>query len=64
MAEEKETKSKKEEKVVKTVVVEQLPTQTYSDVVNNKGEEFKLVTRDDALTEILEIARQLKKGLL
>lgn len=62
MVEKKE--EKKEEKVIKTIVVESLPTQAYNRTVDDKGNEYDLITRDEAINEILEIARQLKKGLL
>jgi hypothetical protein len=64
MAEEIIVPTKKVEKVLKTIVVEQLPTQAVNKALDEKGNEFNLVTRDDALTEILEICRGLKKGLL
>ena len=48
----------------KTLVVEQFPTQAMNKVVDEKGNEFNLVTRDEALSEILEIARELKRGLI
>jgi hypothetical protein len=64
MAEEKEVSTKKEVKVTKTLVVEQLPTQAVNKALDEKGNEFDLITRDEAMTEILEAIRQLKKGLL
>lgn len=66
MDEEKiEAKAKKESKVIaKTLVVEQYPTQPVNKALDEKGNEFNLITRDEAMTEILEIARELKKGLL
>jgi len=64
MAEEKEVSNKKEVKVTKTLVVEQLPTQAVNKALDEKGNEFDLITRDEAMTEILEAIRQLKKGLL
>lgn len=65
MAEEKtDTKAKKEEKIQKTIVVAQLPTQPVNKATDEKGNEFNLLTVDEALTEILETIRALKKGLL
>lgn len=64
-----ETKTKattpaKKDVELKTLVVEQLPTQPMTKAVDEQGNEYNLVTRDEAITEILEIARSLKKGLL
>ncbi len=63
MAEEKVAK-KQDEKNIKTIVVDQLPTQPINRGRDEDGVDIALVTRDEALTEILEIARALKKGLL
>lgn len=59
-----EQKPKIDDKQIKTVVVTQLPTQQVSKALDDKGNEFNIVTTEEALTEILEIARALKKGLL
>jgi hypothetical protein len=64
MVEIKKVEEVKKEVAVKTLVVEQLPTQAMNKAVDESGNEFNLITRDDALTEILEACRQLKKGLL
>lgn len=65
MADDKtDAKSKKEDKSVKTVVVAQLPTQPVNKAIDENGTEFNLVNIEDAMTEILETVRQLKKGLL
>ena len=64
MVEEKSDKPKKDDKVAKTVVVSQLPQQQVNKALDENGNEFNLVTIDEALTEILETSRQLKKGLL
>ena len=64
MVEEKEAKSKKVEDSAKIMVVEQYPTQPTNKVVDEKGAEYTLITRDEALTEMLDILKQLKRGLL
>lgn len=62
---EKPAKVKKEEpKVVKTVVATQIPTQEVRGFVGDDGVNYNVVTIDEALTELIDIARQLKKGLL
>ena len=64
MTDEKtDVKVKKEEKKA-TVVVTELPQQPYRDVKDEQGIEYTLMTSNEALAEILDIARQLKKGLL
>lgn len=60
---EEETKAKKEKKL-KALVYAQIPTQEIKTLVDKDGNEYEVVTVEDALTEILEIARDLKKGLL
>ena len=59
-----EKEVKKDESKVKTLVVAELPTQPMNKARDESGNEFDLMTTTDALTEILEIARSLKKGLL
>jgi hypothetical protein len=61
---EDKPKGKKEEKGSKTLVVENLPTQQINKAIGDDGNEYDLITRDEALTEILETVRSLKKGLL
>ena len=61
ITEEKKAEPKKE---TKTLVVEQFPTQPVNVINAEDGNEYNLITRDEALSEILEIARQMKKGLL
>ena len=46
------------------VVLEALPSIQTRTVVDEKGNEFQAITRDEALSEILATVRQLKKGLL
>jgi translation initiation factor IF-3 len=62
MAEEKT--EKKTVKENKTLVAQQLPTQNVREVIDDKGDTYTVMTTEEALTEILDIARQLKKGLL
>lgn len=65
MAEDiKEIKSKKEEKNVQIDVVEQLPMQPFRKGNDEKGIEHHFITRDEAIAEILEIVRAIKKGLV
>lgn len=61
--EEKE-KSKKEDVKARLVVVDTLPTQSISKVIDENGQEINLMTKDEALAELVETVRQLKKGLL
>lgn len=56
-----EKKEEKKEGEIETIVVEQLPTQAVSKVVDENGNEFNVVTRDEALTEILKGVRKLLK---
>lgn len=60
----KENVSAKTSKEVKTAVVENLPAEPMRKVLAEDGSEYNLVTRDEALSEILETIRLLKKGLL
>lgn len=61
MAEDKEDEEKESEKEI--LVVQQLPTQQVTTAkVGDK--DYDLVTAEDALTEILKIVRELKKGLI
>ena len=65
--EKEETEEKKPEikkKETKTIVVEQFPTQQINQLELEEGVTAALITRDEALTEILDIVRQLKKGLI
>lgn len=62
--EETKAKTKKEEAKIKDLVVPQLPTQEYRTFLDEDGKEVRLVTHDEALTEILETVRALKRGLL
>jgi len=64
MVDKIEAKSSKKEDDLKTLVVAQLPTQPTNRVKDDSGVEYGLITIEDAMTEILEIARQLKRGLL
>lgn len=59
----KESK-KKEEKSTKTLVVRELPTQAMNTVTDDKGNDYSLMTVEEALTEILEIVKSLKAGVL
>ena len=54
-------KSVKTEK--KTVVVNQLPTEQIRNVSDKDGNEFELLTIEEAITEILEKIRKLEKVL-
>jgi len=63
MAKEEIKEAKKEETVKESVVVAQLPSEPVRDM-NYEGKDIHLITIEEALTEILEIARSLKKGLL
>jgi hypothetical protein len=62
MAEEKA--AKKEDKSIKTIVVPQLPNVPTNIGRDEDGNDVNLMSMDEALTEILDIARALKKGLL
>ena len=60
-----EKEVKKEEKISEeTVVVEAIPSQPVRSGLSEDGKTmFNLVTRDEALTEILTLVREIKKGL-
>ena len=53
----------KEIKEVKRLVVTELPKQEVKTVTNEKGEEFELLTIDEALTEILQKINDIKKAV-
>lgn len=55
-------KEKEKESVVKTAVVVELPQQPYNQVETENGDTVKLVTISDALTEILESVREMKRA--
>ena len=50
--------------VEKEVVVNELPTQQVNRVKGDDGVEYTLVTTQEALQRILEIAKDLKRELL
>ena len=60
---EEEKKSKKEDNKHKTQVVAQLPTQEVRQGVYEDGVTVNYQTIEEALTEILETVRELKKVL-
>lgn len=45
------------------IVVEQLPQVPQKEVVDDKGKQYSLLTRDEALTEILIGIRELRRKL-
>ena len=63
MEEDKPIKGKKEDRT-STVVLAQLPKQDIRELVTEDGTRFEALTIEEALTEILETTRQLKRGLL
>jgi hypothetical protein len=62
--EKAEDVKKSKDKPVKTLVVSEFPTQQVREVVGEDQQEYVLIDKDTALTEILEIVRLLKKGLI
>jgi hypothetical protein len=54
---------KKEEVVAETLVVEQLPQISQREVTTEDNKQYHLVTKEEALTEILILVRALKKSL-
>lgn len=56
--------AKAEKAISKTVVVSQLPTEPIKKVIGEDGSEYELVTVEEALSEMLEISRLMKKSLL
>lgn len=52
---------KEAERQNKSLVVNELPVETIRDYIDNDGNEFKLITIQEALTEILEAIREIKK---
>ena len=63
--EDKMPEKKEEPKVtaVETVVVTELPKQDVRSFVGQNGVEYHVVTIDEALTEILETVRSIKKSV-
>lgn len=60
----KEVKAKKEVAVaIKTLVVKELPSQQINKVKDDKGEEFNLMTTEEALTLILEKLTKIEKAV-
>jgi hypothetical protein len=53
----------KKEVEVNTLVVEQLPQVPQKEVADNDGKIYNLLTRDEALTEILLGIRELRRKL-
>ena len=54
----------KEEKIKKSVlVVSELPTQQVRNAVDKDGNEYDVLTTEEALTEILSLVRQIKKSV-
>lgn len=43
------------------IVVEEYPKQPVNEIEGTDGKRYSLITRDEALTEILNTVRQLKK---
>lgn len=56
--------TEKKEEVRKIAVVSELPKQSVKVVETEDGKKYDLVTQDEALTEILETTRELKKNML
>jgi hypothetical protein len=62
--EEEETEQEKPQKISgKIVVVPELPTQPYNRVKTEEGEDLTLITISDALTEIFNDVREIKKAV-
>jgi len=61
-----ETKETSEVKITKdkTLVVKELPVEQLKKVIGDDGITYTLLTSEEAQTEMLDILRQLKKGLL
>ena len=58
------TNENKEELKIETIVVEQIPQVPQRDVMGEDKKQYSLITRDEALTEILSIVKELKRKLL
>lgn len=57
-------KEDKQEKIDKKVlVVQELPTQQLRSIKDQDGNEYDVLTMQEALTEILENTRQIKKSV-
>lgn len=56
-----ETEITKEEVEEKVIILNELPTVQTRKVTDNEGNEYNVLTRDEALTEILESVREMKK---
>lgn len=55
--------AEKEKAVPKVLVVSKLPVSEYRELQDDKGETYQCVTTDEALTEILESVRVIRKEL-
>ena len=54
----------KEEKTKKSIlVVSELPTQQIRNAIDKDGNEYDVLTIEEALTEILNLVRQIKKSV-
>lgn len=53
-----------EEKQKDIIVVNEMPKQEVTSIIDKEGKEYDLVTTEQALTEILQGIRKLTKGLL
>lgn len=58
-----EKKKEVVKKETKTIVVNELPTQQLREAVDESNNKVELITVNEALTEILEICRDLKEVL-
>lgn len=62
--EEKEVETKETKQTVIPLVLNELPTEPTRRVFDQEGKEYQVVTRDEALTEILQAVREIKKGVV
>ena len=61
----KETTNKKEEEMYERVLIlNELPTVQTRTITDNEGKEYVVYTRDEAISEMLQSIREIKKSLV
>lgn len=62
--EEKDVGGEKTKKEKEILVVNELPSQQIKEYTDEKGTEFQLITIDEALTELINNTRKIKKAVV
>jgi len=61
---EEQTQEVKEEPKKQLLVLNEVPNIPQRDIVDAEGSRYGIVTRDEALAEILLTVREIKKGIV